>query len=730
MQANGEPAAFAWLDAASARPGAVLSCGPNAHVAYDVMLPPDATVRAWCAVPSERVSGDVEFQIAVCTAAGEVSARCAIRLGDSWRGPRWRLLELRMPQSGPARIVLRTTSRPADVHDRVSVLWGNPCIESPRPAADLVSALRAAVSNGGVRGLWHRALPPNRDRLYGLWVREHEASSSTLRAQRERWRSATRLFTLITIAGDSGVAGCRQAAASLRRQSYERWESVIVSSGDPGPGSASALGALNNDPRVRMVAVAPDATHAERLNAALREAVGEFAALLGPDDTLSPDALSEMATALERTPDLDLLYTDEDRVDGRRHKRSDPCFKPEWSPDLLTASNFIGRLALFRVEKVRQIGAFRGQHAGAEEWDLWLRLSRASSRIGRLPRCLYHRGGRDRPEEPDAGGSAVRDHLAELGIPAEVTTHGRYCRASWPVSGHPLVSIVIPNRNAAEVLRQCLNGLLDGTDYNPRELVIVDNASTDPEVLGLYNTVARRQLGRVVPFQKPFNFSAACNAGAAAARGELLLFLNNDIEVLDPGWLEELVRWARRPEIGVVGAKLLYPDRTIQHAGVVFGLGLVGHIFSRGREETFTPFGSPESCRNYLAVTGACQMMRREVFEKLGGYDERFRLSFSDVVLCMRAWEAGYRVVYTPYARLVHHESHTRKREDSAEDMELLARYLRGSGFVEDPYFHPELDPKSPTPAVRPPFEPAPRQVIGSYVNRVLAAAATGVSSR
>jgi GT2 family glycosyltransferase len=286
------------------------------------------------------------------------------------------------------------------------------------------------------------------------------------------------------------------------------------------------------------------------------------------------------------------------------------------------------------------------------------------------------------------------------------------------------VSIVIPNRDAARVLKQCVKGLLHETSYPDIELVIVDNGSIDPEVVELYRSLEREGRAVIVAFNRPFNFSAACNAGAAAARGDLLLFLNNDIEVIHPDWLDELVRWAQQPDVGIVGAKLLYPDRTIQHAGVVFGLGLVGHIFSRAPEGASGVFGSSDCYRDYLAVTGACQMMRKDVFRQLGGYDERFRLVFSDVVLCLEARKAGYRVVYTPHARLVHHESYTRKREDSPEDMELLARYLRASGFVEDPYLHPELNPRFLVPALRPPFDPAPRQVIREYVDRVLASAA------
>jgi GT2 family glycosyltransferase len=208
----------------------------------------------------------------------------------------------------------------------------------------------------------------------------------------------------------------------------------------------------------------------------------------------------------------------------------------------------------------------------------------------------------------------------------------------------------------------------------------------------------------------------------------LLLFLNNDIEIVDPDWLEELVRWALRPEVGIVGAKLLFPDRTIQHGGVVFGLGLVGHIFSRAPEGASGIFGSSDWYRNYLAVTGACQMMRRDVFLALGGYDERFRLSFSDVVLGLEAWKRGLRVVYTPFARLIHHESYTRQRMDWPEDLELLVRYLQSTGFVEDPFFHRELNATSPLPALRLPFEPSPPEVVRGYIERVLAMAAARTS--
>jgi GT2 family glycosyltransferase len=589
-------------------------------------------------------------------------------------------------------------------------------------------ASRLALSKGGFRGLW-LAVRAGND-LYPLWVRANEPSRRTLRAQRARSAAAPRRFSLMTCV--TGSWDARRIAESVLGQSYPGWEWILAATEDSIDHVRKAVAPWERDRRLRVLSVPAGSTRADAWNAALRGAQGEFAALLDQHDRLAPSALYEMACALDRTPACDLLYSDEDRISRRGFERHEPHFKPEWSPELLLASNYIGRMAMMRVAAATAAGGFRngrGGRGGVEEWDLLLRLSRTTARVQRVPRCLYHRDGTDVRDEtgvvagPGPEEAIIRDHCEKLGLNVVVSTSAGGCRVVWPVRGQPLVSIVIPNRDAARVLKECVNGLLHETSYRNIELVIVDNGSIEAEVVELYRSLEREGRALIVPFDRPFNFSAACNAGAAAARGDLLLFLNNDIEVIQPDWLDELIRWAQLVDVGIVGAKLLYPDRTIQHAGVVFGLGLVGHIFSRAPEGTSGLFGSSECYRNYLAVTGACQMMRKDTFRQLGGYDERFRLTFSDVVFCMEARRAGYRVVYTPHARLVHHESYTRRREDSAEDMELLARYLRTTGFLEDPYLHPDLNPKSLVPALRPPFDPAPRQVIREYVERVLSAA-------
>jgi GT2 family glycosyltransferase len=720
---------FRWLPAVRVRGRShvALRCHPNARVTYDVTLPSDATVLAWCSLAPEawgRRMADIEFEILVRTQGAESSTRRVVSPAASWRGRKWQALQVHSPEAGPARIVLTTRCADDSTTEGVGALWGSPRIEAPRSVAELVSVVGAKIAVRNLRGLWHSALPDTSNRLYRLWTRETEPSRKALAAQRQWSLSRTRCFSLITLVTQPASWSYHRTASTVQAQTYPGWEWILVAPVDSIEQLARAVTRIGRDDRVRVLSVPSGASRADAWNAALRAARGEWAALLGEHDALAPAAIYQMAEALERFPEGDLFYADEDRISPGGFRRHEPRFKPDWSPELLLSSNYIGRLALIRVSAAISVGGFRDACGTSEEWDLFLRLSRETSRIRRVPHCLYHREETDLARSsPDDAVPVLQNHFQRLGLEAAVTRTGSLARVSWDIQGQPTVSIVIPNRNAAAVLKQCVTGLLEGTSYPRRELVIVDNASTEPEVLALYESIERGGHGRIVDFDRPFNFSAACNAGAAVARGELLLFLNNDIEVIHADWLEELIRWAQRPDVGIVGAQLLYPDRTIQHAGVVFGLGLVGHIFARASEGESGVFGSSDSYRNYLAVTGACQMMRKDVFRQLGGYDERFRLSFQDVVLCMEAWTAGYRVVYTPFARLVHHESYTRKREDSAEDMELLARYLRSTGFVEDPYCHPELDPKSLIPTVRPPFDPSPRQVIRDYVDRVLAAA-------
>jgi GT2 family glycosyltransferase len=701
-------------------PASILVTPLNGSVTYQLTLPADGRMVARCSLGSPQV-GDVEFTIEVSVGEHRLSRSCRVSPGG-----RSRTVRVDVAAGGTATIVLsaRPVSSSATATPAIQARWHNPRVEWRRPIDQLAAALVSAARGRTVMSLGQDGATIDDDRRYRLWVAQQTPSARTLKRQRALGSHQSRLFTLIVLVPDSGPARGSRTLDSLLAQSYRHWEAVVVTSGVDG---------RPRDPRIRVVEVRRDDTRAGRLNRALAHARGDYAAIVDDLDSLAPNALFELAQAASPSSGIDVFYSDEDTISARG-VRARPFFKPEWSPELLLAVNYVGRIAMIGAQAARDAGGYREGFGEACEWELLLRLSRTGARFRRVIGCLYHRHASAAAPDPAEQATVLSDHAKSLGLRADVAGPSPAVRLRWNVDGSPLVSVVIPNRNAYDVLKTCVDGLLDRTAYPKREVIVVDNGSTDPAVLELYARLEREGHGRIVPFDRPFNFSAACNAGAAAARGGLLLFLNNDIEVIEPDWMGELVGWAERPEIGVVGARLLYPDRLIQHAGVVFGLGLVGHIFARADQGTTGVFGSTDWYRNYQAVTGACQMMRRDVFDRLGGFDERLRLSFSDVMLCMEAWKAGYRVVYTPWARLIHHESYTRRKEDSAQDMELFAQYLRAAGFVEDPYLHPELDPRSLIPRARPPFEPRPREVIADCIGQVLAASprfqGTGTTAR
>ena len=508
-------------------------------------------------------------------------------------------------------------------------------------------------------------------------------------------------FSLICADGDP--ADLRATFRSLAVQSGVFFELVL------GPAGAAAADTVEGLKRrvtseagsdIRIVAAARDAF----LAAAIAAARKDFIVLLDAGDVVEEDALARLSGfILDRA--CDVAYGDERQV--CKPSGGKAVLKPGWSPDLLTAYNYFGRLTAIRRSVA--LGALPSAAAGAAaEWDLNLRVAERTRAIAHLPEILCRRAGDDawdrRLPEGDAGHhvEVLEACWRRRGREARVTRapDGTF-RASWALPERPLVSVIIPNKDRSHLLRVCADGLYHKTAYDNFELIIVDNGSAEPETLELYDEL-REKAARIVPFDEAFNYSRACNLGAAEARGEFLLFLNNDIEVIQPDWLDELVRQASEPGIGVVGAKLLYPDGGIQHAGVVLGLfTLAAHVFHRAPENHWGPIGTPNTTRNCIAVTGACQLMRRERFDLVGGYDERFRISYSDVALCMDIARAGFRTVYVPSAVLVHHEGASRGYTNPSSDQILFARHIRSCGLAADPFFHPGLDTGSFVPVLR-----------------------------
>jgi glycosyltransferase involved in cell wall biosynthesis len=487
-----------------------------------------------------------------------------------------------------------------------------------------------------------------------------------------------------------------EAIESLRAQSHARWELLVpVPEGMPRSLSREVEAWARRDARVRPVSTRSGGP-VPSVNTTLGEAHGDFVLFLEPEDRLAPHALAELVLRLEREPDVDVLYSDEDQLDASG-RRTRPFFKPDWSPDLLRSVDYVRSLLAVRRSL---LSGLREGFEGAERHDLLLRLSERTGRIGHVPGVLYHvrrealPGGA--PVANEAGARALREHLARGGVSAEVTpvegAWGGY-HVRYPVRGEPRVSIIVPFKDRPDLLRMVTRGLLEGTAYRNWELLLVSNNSTNPETFAVLDGLTDPRI-RKLTWDFPFNYPAINNFAAKHAQGELLLFLNNDIEAIQPDWLDVLIGHAQRPEVGAVGPKLLFPDRTIQHAGVVVGItGSAAHPFWRLPDtRAWTPFGHADWTRDYLSVTSACVLLRREVWEAVGGFDERFLLCGSDIEIGFRLWERGLRVVYTPEAKLVHHESASRRLDaipetDYWESFLAYRRYLREG----DPFYNPFL---------------------------------------
>jgi GT2 family glycosyltransferase len=565
------------------------------------------------------------------------------------------------------------------------------------------------------------------DRTHGCherldaWHLQNDPSETAIQEQRGRcWPAlAPRISLLIPVQTAGEV---REVMHWMSQQTYPNSEIVFLA--EPNKAREFIRGSAEGD-RARFEQVEEGMPAEQGLETGRQRASGDFIAVVSASDSLSPNALTELADYILGNPATDVVYCDEDCVSGlgRRHSLR---LKPGWSPEMLLGFHYIGRLCLIRREVLQEAGGFAGRFGDAQEYEAMLRVSERTTRIARLARCLYHRHAEIEERRPFAafGGQALhreqalREHLARRGLDATVKTlPDATHRVAWPIAEAPLVSIIIPTRDQPEILKQCVEDLLHKTAYPRMEIILVDNDSTDESVKDCFQEWTRAGALQVVPFGKEFNYSGACNHGARFATGKLLLFLNNDISVMNADWLAELVRFALLPGIGCVGTKLLYPDGVVQHAGVVLGLHMCGLLYNGAPADRSDEYGSPNIYRNLLAVMGACQLVTREAFDAVGGFDERYRMANSDVALCLHLYRAGYRTVYTPHAALFHHEGHTRGRVNPPSDMALLAMDIGMLGIEEDPYFHPGLSPACASPTLRLRPEPTPQEALRNQID-------------
>jgi GT2 family glycosyltransferase len=509
----------------------------------------------------------------------------------------------------------------------------------------------------------------------------------------------------------------RECVRSVLAQTYRNWELCLC---DDGSDDAELTAAMREfaaeDPRIRALALDQNGGISRATNRALAEATGEFVVLLDHDDLLDPEALAEVASVALAVDDVDVIYSDEDKYD-ELDRPFQPHFKPDWSPDLLLSFPYLGHLTVIRREVLTRIGGFRPEFDGSQDFDVMLRATELARSVVHIPRVLYHwrvvsgsaAGDSDaKPWAYLASRRAVEDALVRRGIDGEVTGgpfQGAY-HVRRRVTGSPTVSVIMPFRDQAALTVACLDSLELSPGYDLTEVVLVDNGSTDPETVALRRRLESRPRTRLLEYPGPFNWPAINNMAAATCETDMLLFLNNDITASSDGWLHALVELAQRPDVGAVGARLVYPDGKLQHAGVVLGLGgVAGHLFAGMPEGDMGYFGLDLVVREYSAVTAACMLVRREVFEEVGGFHEIFAVGFNDVDFCIRVGRAGYRILYTPHAELVHYESVSRGLSGFQADYEeFLARWtevLRAG----DPYYNPNLGRLEPWCPLRPPDE-------------------------
>jgi O-antigen biosynthesis protein len=550
---------------------------------------------------------------------------------------------------------------------------------------------------------------------YARWIRCYDQLQredvKRIREQIAQFHYSPLISVLLPVY-NSNSKWLRRAILSVQKQLYPRWELCIVDDASTDRKIWPFLQrCARQDRRIKLTRRTENGHISAASNDALRLATGDFVALLDHDDELAPTALYFVALALNENRELQLLYSDEDKLDAQS-RRSDPYFKSDWNPELLLAQNFVSHLGVYRTDLVRRVGGFRIGFEGSQDYDLTLRCIEQirPEQIEHLPRVLYHWRMADestasyataKPYAQEAARRAVQEHLDRTGIAAAVMPqhYGVYLRTKYALPAErPIVSIVIPTRDRASCLQKCLDGIFEKTDYRKYEVIVLDNESHEAETLEFLAALEKRERVRVERIEGAFNYSRLNNRGVELSRGSFIALLNNDVEVINDGWLSEMLSRALRPEVGMVGARLWYPNRTIQHGGVILGAGGVAGHAHVGLRHEHGYFARAHLAQNLSAVTAACAVVRREVYLQLGGFDEvNLPVTFNDVDFCLRLREAGYWIVWTPYAELVHHESASRGFDDSTpKQVRFLAEidYMKakwGDKLLRDPFYNPNL---------------------------------------
>lgn len=572
----------------------------------------------------------------------------------------------------------------------------------------------------GIRGVFSRVkkrlthIIPQQQIPYGQWRLHTLPSEKVLEAQRTAEFSERPLLSVVIPVYRTNPEFLRELVDSIRASSYDRWELCFADGSADENGDSPMTELLQelaaSDRRIRFQTLDHNLGIAGNTNAAIAMAQGELIAFSDHDDLLTPDAFYEVVKAYLDNGKPDFLYSDQDMVSTDGKTYYEPNFKPDFSMDYLCSVNYICHLTVITRRLADQVGGLSAEFDGAQDYDYTLRCCENAQGIVHIPKVLYHWRAHElstagNPQSKryafDAGRRAVEAHYERVGIPAEVqmTKEDGTYRTIYRWKEEPLVSILIPNKDHAEDLARCVDSLFEKSTYSNFEIIIIENSSEDPETFDYYETLkAEHDHVTVCVYEGGFNFSAINNYGAQFAQGEYLLLLNNDTEMISDG-IRELLGPCMRDDVGITGARLYYPDGTIQHAGVVIGYsGIAGHTFIGAGADDSGYMKRIISMQNYSAVTAACMMVSRTAFEAAGGLDEEYAVAFNDIDFCMKVRQAGYLIVYNPWAEFFHYESKSRGYEDTPDkkarfETEIRRFRERWPQYFEkgDPYYNPNL---------------------------------------
>ena len=570
---------------------------------------------------------------------------------------------------------------------------------------------------------------------YETWFQLNKATEKELEEQRRRKNLQAPLISIVVPVYRTPEIFLREMIESVMNQTYANWELCIADASPIGakmkedlakikgkkkreailaiPDQETELTAIireyqGKDARIRYEILKENKSIAENTNAALEMATGDFAGLLDHDDLLEPNALFEVAEKILQDDRVDAVYTDEDKINSKGNKHLTPNMKPDFNLDLLRSNNYICHLFVVRRILISKVWGFRKEFDGAQDYDFIFRCIEAADKIAHVHKVLYHwrtheKSTSDNPDSKlyafHAGKRAVESHLQRMGIQATVeeTCDLGYYRVKYPVTGHPMVSILIPNKDQLATLKKCLKSVWEKTEYDNYEILIIENNSTEKETFDFYKKIDGKRHVRVLYWDREFNYSAINNFGAKHAKGEYLLLLNNDTEVITKGWMKELLSNCQRPEVGMVGAKLYFPDNTIQSAGTIIGMGgMADHAFVNMDRKKAGYMHRASIQMNLSGVTAACAMVKRTVYEEVGGLEEKLTVAFNDVDLGLKIVTAGYLIVYDPFAELYHYESKSRgvndeKKERHAKEVRYTQEKWKEFLEAGDPCYNQNL---------------------------------------